>query len=56
MSQIPDLTLIVPCHNEEGNIPIFFEAAVGCLDSSGICYELIFVNDGSSDGTMRGNA
>jgi glycosyltransferase involved in cell wall biosynthesis len=53
MSQIPDLTLIVPCHNEEDNIPAFFDAAVGCLDPSGIAYEMIFVNDGSSDGTMR---
>lgn len=50
---MPDLTLIVPCHNEESNIPVFFESASVCLNKAGISWELVFINDGSTDSTMQ---
>lgn len=48
-----DLTLVVPCHNEEGNVEALFESAVKCFDEAHVALELVFVDDGSSDGTMR---
>ncbi len=45
------LSLVCPCYNEEGNIDAFFSAAVTALDGRGFDYELIFINDGSRDGT-----
>ena len=47
------LSVIVPCYNEEENIPLFYEAAVQALGKRMEETELIFVNDGSSDGTLK---
>lgn len=46
-----DLSVIVPCYNEAGNIRRFQEEAEAAFSTSGLSYELVFVNDGSSDGT-----
>lgn len=45
------LSLVVPCYNEEGNVQLFFEQACSILQ--GIEYEIVFVNDGSKDDTMN---
>lgn len=45
------LSLVVPCYNEEENVRVFTEQAREILQ--GIEYEIIFVNDGSKDGTIR---
>lgn len=47
------LSLVVPCYNEEGNVPLFYDAVKKDFEGSGIDYELVFVNDGSRDGTFR---
>lgn len=47
-----DLSLVVPCYNEEENVDAFLKAATACLDAKKISYELVFVDDGSSDGTL----
>lgn len=47
------LSLIVPCYNEELNIRPFYEAAVQAFSDIGYDYELVFVNDGSRDGTYN---
>lgn len=46
-----NLSLIVPCYNEEGNVTAFFETAEQVFAPSGIQYEYVFVNDGSTDNT-----
>ena len=46
-----DLSLIVPCYNEEGNVEKFFEEAEKVFAPSKLRYEYIFVNDGSTDET-----
>lgn len=53
MAKKTDLTLVVPCHNEEGNVQVFFDEASSVLDAAGIAWELVFVNDGSIDATMQ---
>lgn len=48
-----DLSLIIPCYNEEGNVEKFFEEGEKVFQKTGIKYEYIFVNDGSSDKTKE---
>ena len=37
------LSLVVPCYNEEKNIPLFYNAVRQDFAESGIDYELVFV-------------
>ena len=46
------LSVIVPCYNEEGNIPLFHKACVEALSEVLQDTELIYINDGSKDGTL----
>ncbi len=46
------ISLIVPCYNEEEALPIFYTEIKKVLGSMKTEYELIFVNDGSKDGTL----
>lgn len=47
------LSLIVPCYNEEGNIKLFAETIDNTFKNKIKNYEIIFINDGSQDGTMK---
>ncbi len=47
------LSVVVPCYNEEKSVPLFYTAAVDVLKTLPLSYELIFVNDGSKDGTLQ---
>ena len=47
------LSLIVPCYNEEEALPLFYTEVLKILNSIDYRYEIIFVNDGSSDGTLE---
>ena len=44
-------SLVVPCYNEEGNVEKFLDAAKKAMQGYTDSYELVFVNDGSSDKT-----
>lgn len=46
------LSLVVPCYNEEGNVFPFYNAVRECLEPIDIDYEIIFVDDGSKDDTL----
>ena len=46
-----DLSFVIPCYNEEGNVRRFFDACEAALGARSIQYEYIFVDDGSTDGT-----
>ncbi len=45
----PELTVAVPLYNEAENIPILFDRVRAALDALGRTWELILVNDGSTD-------
>lgn len=45
------VSIIIPAYNEEGNIERTSEVVLGIMDEAGITCELVFVSDGSSDGT-----
>lgn len=51
LNQDPLLSIVVPAHNEQDNIAQVVQRLSGLLPQAGIRYEVIFVNDGSSDGT-----
>lgn len=46
-------SIVVPCWNEEETIPAFYEAIVPVMDQTKEKYEIIFVNDGSTDATAE---
>jgi glycosyltransferase involved in cell wall biosynthesis len=47
-----DLSIVVPIYNEEENIPLLVETISAALADSRLDYELILVDDGSSDGSF----
>ncbi|HWG75612.1 MAG TPA: glycosyltransferase family 2 protein [Steroidobacteraceae bacterium] len=48
----PDLSVIVPFFNEEDSVAPLHAAIVQSLDPLPIVYEMVFVDDGSRDGTL----
>jgi polyisoprenyl-phosphate glycosyltransferase len=48
----PTLSLVVPAYNEERNLPAFIAAVVPLLESLAEPFEIIFIDDGSRDGTF----
>ncbi len=48
----PVISIVCPCYNEEEVIALFMQATETVLDEIGKSYEIIFVNDGSLDGTL----
>ena len=47
------LSVVIPLYNEEGNVAPLCEALLGALRNQPRAFEIILVNDGSSDGTER---
>ncbi|MBA3379312.1 MAG: glycosyltransferase family 2 protein [Chloroflexia bacterium] len=48
---IASLTILVPVMNEEGNLPELYGRLLTALEHIDLPFEIIFVDDGSSDGT-----
>ena len=51
MNAAPELTVAIPLYNEAENIPILYERVRGALEALGRRWELILVDDGSTDGS-----
>ena len=47
------ISVVVPCYNEEGNVSGLYDETLRVIGGRGISFEMIFVNDGSTDGTMK---
>ncbi|MBR4864673.1 MAG: glycosyltransferase family 2 protein [Oscillospiraceae bacterium] len=47
------LSLVVPCYNEAGNVALFQKAAIEAFADCNYSYEIIFVDDGSTDATLH---
>jgi len=47
----PDISLVVPIYNERGTLEEVYRRSVEALEALGRPYEIIFVDDGSTDGT-----
>ena len=48
----PYVTVILPCYNEEGHVIAEVERITRAMDDSGYSYELLAIDDGSTDGTL----
>ena len=53
MSDQPELSVIVPFYNEQENIRRMHAAIVAAVEPLGVPFEMVFVNDGSRDGTLE---
>jgi membrane-associated phospholipid phosphatase len=51
--QQPYLSLVIPCYNEEENVPMLLQRVEASLNQIGRPYEVIIVDDGSSDSTPK---
>ncbi len=49
----PKLSIIVPFYNEEESIGPLYSAIIAAIDPLNITYEMVFVDDGSRDATVR---
>ena len=47
------LSVVIPAHNEEGHIEATVQGLADTLRRAGIAYEIVIVNDNSSDATER---
>lgn len=53
MSDAPVYSIVAPVFNEVGNIRPFYREVKRALDSTGETWELLLINDGSSDGSLE---
>ena len=47
------LSLVVPCYNEADNVAAFQDAVIAAFDGCGYDYEIVFIDDGSTDATLH---
>lgn len=47
-----DLSIVVPCYNEEESLPVFYENVSEILHGIGCTYKLLLIDDGSRDKTL----
>ena len=52
MSTEPDLSVVFPVYNEEENLPILLREIAAALDGKGWSYEVVAVDDGSTDRSL----
>ncbi|HEY3913195.1 MAG TPA: glycosyltransferase family 2 protein [Verrucomicrobiae bacterium] len=52
-TDVPSLSVVIPCHNEEGNLRALFRAIHDAADPLGIEYEIIVTDDFSSDSSWE---
>ncbi len=49
----PDVSVVVPVYNERPTLVALFEECRSVLDAQGAAWELVFVDDGSTDGSFE---
>lgn len=50
---IMDISVIVPLYNEAESLPVLHEWITRVMTAHGYTYEIVFVNDGSSDNSWE---
>lgn len=53
MTDVIDLSVVIPLYNEEDNIPPLYEQLSVALDELGLDYEVIVIDDGSKDDSFN---
>jgi len=49
----PELSVVIPIYNEVENIAVLHERLVGVLEAAGINFEVVFIDDGSRDESVK---
>ena len=49
----PDVSVVLPCYNERDHVELEVKRIRAALEAAGLSYELICVDDGSTDGTRE---
>ena len=49
----PELSLVIPCHNEEGNLRPLVEAIHAAMKPTGVTYEIVVTDDASTDSSWQ---
>jgi glycosyltransferase involved in cell wall biosynthesis len=49
----PYLSLVIPCYNEQENVPTLLDRVAGALAPLGRTFEVLLIDDGSTDATPR---
>ena len=52
-SKADSISVFFPCYNEQDNLRRLYESAAKVLQDMGVDYEIILVDDGSTDGTSQ---
>lgn len=47
----PFLSIVIPIYNEEGNLELLYDEILAVVTENNYDYEIVFVNDGSDDGS-----
>src|SRR3954471_11721907 len=50
---MPKFSIVVPFHNEEENVNTLYDRLSAVMEATGESFEMVFVDDGSADGTFR---
>ena len=53
VKKVPSLSVFFPCFNEEGNVVQLIEQFAAVLPQVAQKYEVIVIDDGSTDGTLK---
>ena len=53
MTGLPEISIVVPLFNERENLAILYEQLSRVLEEVGKPYEILFVDDGSTDGSLE---
>lgn len=51
-ADVPYVSIVLPCHNEEGHVVKEVARICAAMDASGYAYELIAYDDASTDSTL----
>ena len=51
---VPELSVVIPMYNEEEVLPLLVDRLRPLLNGMGVPYEVVAVDDGSTDGTLIG--
>lgn len=52
-ADIPHVSIVLPCYNEEDHLLLELQRITKAMDESGYSYELLAVDDCSTDGTLK---
>ena len=47
------ISIVVPCYNEQEALPLFYDETLKVLAKMDVDYEILLVNDGSKDDTLK---